>query len=526
MKHSTTTFILSVFLLGLASCTTAKKAREIEITKQSTLNKPKQKPKLKKGDIQPYNKVITDNAQTDHGLFKVHNVDGDFYYEIPDSLFDREMLMVTRISKTASGIGFGGGKQNTQVLRWQKKSKKVVLRVVSHAIVAADSLPIHEAVVNSNFEPVLYTFPIKAFGKDSLSTVIDISNLFQKDVKALGLPASRRKRYKITRLENDKSFIETIKSYPKNIEARHVKTYASGAPPSNSSTGTISIEINNSMILLPEEPMKRRYYDERVGWFARGQVDYGLEDQESKTVRYLDRWRLEVKDEDIDKHFETLTKGDITEGEEFPAFFMSCTTLKDPVSFNGRYHNFEVVTYVDYSSFEQFKGNENYQSPEYVVFKNKIIAKFLNSIEKIIPTAKQHIVQAELGTPKTNQFYINSTNGNVYGTEKTLNQVGPFSYKNKTEIDNLYLCGASTLSHGVTGATYSGLEAAARILNCHSSEFLIDDDSQEITIFNAELSPTQIVLPPEIVACASQRQFFIPETEIEVQPTPSVTLKL
>ena len=107
MKHSTTTFILSVFLLGLASCTTAKKAREIEITKQSTLNKPKQKPKLKKGDIQPYNKVITDNAQTDHGLFKVHNVDGDFYYEIPDSLFDREMLMVTRISKTASGIGFG-----------------------------------------------------------------------------------------------------------------------------------------------------------------------------------------------------------------------------------------------------------------------------------------------------------------------------------------------------------------------------------------------------------------------------------
>jgi all-trans-retinol 13,14-reductase len=199
-------------------------------------------------------------------------------------------------------------------------------------------------------------------------------------------------------------------------------------------------------------------------------------------------WRF--KDEDIDKHFETLTKGDITEGEEFPAFFMSCTTLKDPVSFNGRYHNFEVVTYVDYSSFEQFKGNENYQSPEYVVFKNKIIAKFLNSIEKIIPTAKQHIVQAELGTPKTNQFYINSTNGNVYGTEKTLNQVGPFSYKNKTEIDNLYLCGASTLSHGVTGATYSGLEAAARILNCHSSEFLIDDDSQEITIFNAEDSST------------------------------------
>jgi len=165
---------------------------------------------------------------------------------------------------------------------------------------------------------------------------------------------------------------------------------------------------------------------------------------------------------------------------------MSCTTLKDPVSFNGRYHNFEVVTYVDYSSFEEFSGRENYQSPAYLAFKERIIEKFLNTVEKIIPPAKNHIVQAELGTPKTNQFYINSTNGNVYGTEKTLSQVGPFAFKNKTEINNLYLCGASTLSHGVTGATYSGLETAARILNCKSTDLIHEDDSQSITIFDAE----------------------------------------
>lgn len=231
MRYSIFNITLCVLLLSVASCTTAKKAREIEIAKQSALNKPKPKPKPKKGDIQPYNKVITKNAKTDQGLFTVHDIDGAFYYEIPDSLFDREMLMVTRISKTASGIGFGGGKQNTQVLRWQKKSKKVVLRVISHAIVAADSLPIHEAVVNSNFEPVLYTFPIKAFGKDSLSTVINVSSLFQKDVKALGLPVSRRKRYKITRLENDKSFIETIKSYPKKYRSTSCKNLCFGCTP-------------------------------------------------------------------------------------------------------------------------------------------------------------------------------------------------------------------------------------------------------------------------------------------------------
>ena len=281
---------------SLNSCVSIKKLFKKKTDTSKISEKPDPKPK--KGDILPYAKVITKDAKSDEGLFTVHKVDDLFFYEIQDSLFDKEMLMVTRISKTASGIGFGGGKQNTQVLRWQKKDKKVILRVVSYETFAADSLPVHEAVVNSNFEPVLYTFPIKTLSVDSTATVIDVTDLFNKDVKALGLPSSTRKRYKVSRLESDKSFIESIKSYPKNIESRHVKTYAASNAPSNSSTGTISIEINNSMILLPENPMKRRYYDRRVGWFARGQVDYGLEDQRSKELTFLDRWRLEVKPED------------------------------------------------------------------------------------------------------------------------------------------------------------------------------------------------------------------------------------
>ncbi|MEM6515901.1 MAG: zinc-dependent metalloprotease [Bacteroidota bacterium] len=282
----------------MVSCNTAKKANASKTATAATAKKTK---KPGKNDPKPYNKVITKDAVSDDGLFNVHQLDDKYYYEIPDSLFEREMLMVTRIAKTASGLGFGGGKQNEQVLRWQKKGKKVVLRVVSYNVFAADSLPVSEAVTNSNFEPVLFTFPIKAIGKDSTSTVIDASPLYQKDVKPLGLNTRLRRPYKVSRLDNDKSFIESIKSYPRNIEARHVKTYNAGTPPSNSSTGTISLEINNSMILLPENPMKRRYFDERVGWFTSTQTDYGLGDQRSKTVEYLDRWRLEVKDEDLEK---------------------------------------------------------------------------------------------------------------------------------------------------------------------------------------------------------------------------------
>ncbi len=310
--------LLTIFLVH--SC-----AISIETTSSKKSKAPAvEKPKPKKGDLKPYDEIITEDAVSDSGLFTVHKIDADFFYEIPDSLFDKEMLMVTRISKTASGIGFGGGKQNTQVLRWQKKDKKVLLRVVSYEVFAADSLPVYQAVVNSNFEPVLYTFPVETISKDSTATVINVTELFDKDVKALGLPSYRRKQYKVSRLESNKSFIESIKSYPKNIEARHVKTYAASNAPSNSSTGAISIEINNSMILLPENPMKRRYFDERVGWFTRGQVDYGLEDQRSRELTYLDRWRLEVKDEDIQK----FKAGELVEPKKQIVYYIDRATPK------------------------------------------------------------------------------------------------------------------------------------------------------------------------------------------------------
>ena len=197
-----------------------------------------------------------------------------------------------------------------------------------------------------------------------------------------------------------------------------------------------------------------------------------------------------IRDQDMEKVFHDLTAHNILEEDEFPALFMSCTTLKDPASFNGKHHNLEVVTFIDYNSFNEFNTGNDHHGSAYARFKERIIEKFMNSIEKVIPGAKQHIVQVELGTPKTNEFYINSTNGNVYGTEKTFNQIGPFSFQNKTEIANLFLCGASTLSHGVGGATYSGIAAAARILKCMPHDLLIPDENQRIRIYEAEDSST------------------------------------
>ena len=257
------------------------------------------KPKKEKKE-KTYDEVITEKAVSTSGLFGVHNIDEKYYYEIPDSLLNREMLMVTRIAKTTSGLGFGGGKQNTQVVRWEKNKSQILLKIVSYQNVAADSLPIYEAVQNSNVEPIISAFPIAVKGKDSVhpSTVIEVTRLFKDDVKTLGISNRYKRQYKISTVDGKRSYIESIKSYPLNIEARHVKTYKASEPPSNGSLEAFTVEINNSMILLPKTPMKRRYFDKRVGWFARSQVDYGLDAQKSKTITYLDRWRLEVKPED------------------------------------------------------------------------------------------------------------------------------------------------------------------------------------------------------------------------------------
>jgi hypothetical protein len=330
MTHKTLSRLLIIlFVFGISIDADAQRRKKKNKKDANQTVKPAPKPKPKKGAIKPYSEVVTKKVKTDTGLFSVHKKDEAYLFEIPDSLLGREMLMVTRIAKTANGIGFGGGKQNTQVLRWEKKGKKILLRVVSHNVVADKDMPIHEAVVNSNFEPVLFSFPIKAFSKDSTATVIDATTLFSTDVKAIGFPARSRKRYKISRMDSKRSFIERINSYPKNIEIRHVKTYEASAAPSNGSIGSISLEMSNSMILLPKVPMKRRYFDERVGWFARSQTDYSESAQKSKKLTFLDRYRLEVKEEDIAK----FNNGELVEPKKQIIYYVDRATPEEWVPF-------------------------------------------------------------------------------------------------------------------------------------------------------------------------------------------------
>lgn len=193
-----------------------------------------------------------------------------------------------------------------------------------------------------------------------------------------------------------------------------------------------------------------------------------------------------MPDKDMDGIYEDSTKVSILEKDEFDSLFISCSSLKDPLSFNGKQHTIEVVTFIDYDCFKAFDVVRDEKDEKYQKIKERLAEKLMNTFKRILPLVHENIVHIEVGTPMTNEHYINSTKGNVYGTEKGFMQTGPFSYKAKTEIENLYMCGASIMSHGVAGASYSGVKTAAEILGCTEDDLIQKDETQDLRIYDAE----------------------------------------
>ncbi len=259
---------------------------------------PGQRPSGRSQDEEPqsYSDVITDKAVTDSGMFHVHWVDDELFYEIPVGMIDEEMLLVSRVARTATGVGYGGQKFNTQTVRWQRNKKQILFRTSAHVNVADDSLAISMAVENSNYEPVIRAFDIETWNDDSTAVVIEVTPLFATDIPVLGLSQGRRTAYGVRRLDADRSFVQSAKSFPRNVEIRSVLTYDATRAPSNASTGTVTIEMNHSMIRLPEVPMQARLRDDRVGFFSITQTDYGLDEHRAATRTYITRYRLEPSD--------------------------------------------------------------------------------------------------------------------------------------------------------------------------------------------------------------------------------------
>ena len=318
-------------------------------------------------DPRPYDRVITKDAKTDEGIFKIHTIKDKIYYEIPKSELDKEFLWVSQIAKTTLGVGYGGQAAGNRVVKWERKGNRILLRNVSYDVVADPRLPVSRAVQASNNDTIIMAFNVETFGKDD-AAVIDATRLFTTEVTEF----SARTRLRARGFDASRSFIEKTKSFPTNIEVEVSQTYTSppdltpaaggGGPqpaPNPFAQGmragtNATVVMHYSMVKLPEKPMLPRLFDQRVGYFSIRKYDYGVDEQRAAERRYITRWRLDKKDPNAE--------------------------LSEPVK--------PIVYYVDPATPAKWipwikKGIEDWQPAfEAAGFKNAIIAKEAPSKEE------------------------------------------------------------------------------------------------------------------------------------------------
>lgn len=335
-----------VILCLLASCSSSRMQRGGFLFKKGKKGAPlttvadstkAKKPAPPKTGPKPFSEVITAKAKENKGLFNVYAQDNKYFFEIPDSLLQRDLLVVNRIAKSgadlqAGFIGYGGDQVNQNVIRFEKGPEdKIFLREISYSVISKDSTqPMYQSVMNSNIQPIVAAFDIKAYSKDSAGSVIDLTDFINSDNEVLYFDPRYKQALKLGGLQTDKSYIESVHSYPVNTEIRTVKTYSkSGGPslpgmPPAAGGGNATLELNTSIVLLPKSPMQPRYFDPRVGYFTSSYTDFDANPDGIKKIQMIARWRLEPRPEDMEKY----KRGELVEPQKPIVFYIDPATPK------------------------------------------------------------------------------------------------------------------------------------------------------------------------------------------------------
>src|SRR5579859_1023967 len=299
------TALIASFFLTLPTTTLAQNIDTAAIKALAAGKKDTAKSKLK-----PYKDVIPATAKTSRGLFTIHKVDDRWLAEIPDSLFGRDMLVVTRIVKAPTGyyslakvfgaLSYAGDAINNNVIRLERLTDdKVFLRSISYLERSEDSSAngLYQNVQDNNAQPIDAAFPVKAINEPGRSVVIDLTDFINSENDVLYFNGQLKPLLGLTALAADRSFINTIKAFPTNIEIKTVRTY-NDAP----GKGAHSYELNSSIVLLPSVPMRSRPADVRVGLFYDSYIDYDADPQSVRPGNHIWRWRLEPRPEDRERY--------------------------------------------------------------------------------------------------------------------------------------------------------------------------------------------------------------------------------
>lgn len=273
-----------------------------------------------------YSKLIKPGAITRQGIFTVHKVNDKYYFEIPDTLLGRDILIVTRIAQGAAGIkhgyaGYSGDQVGNTIIRFEKgPDHKLFLRRITFEEQPGDTTnSMYNSVIRSNLQPLVAAFGIGAYSPRGTGSVIDVTDYVNGDNDILFFNSATRKAMHVGSIQSKMSYIKDISAYPVNLEIRTIKTYVQ-----TSSDANFTIELNTSLVLLPKVPMRKRYADRRVGYFTERYTSYDANPQGVKVVNYIKRWRLEPKPEDIERY----KAGELVEPQKPIVYYIDPTTPK------------------------------------------------------------------------------------------------------------------------------------------------------------------------------------------------------
>jgi hypothetical protein len=305
--------LVTLFFAGIFSSAAAQTLESLTLLRQDTTKRDSTRKEaassVPAGNDQlsgprNYFNLLRNKSLSRKGLFTVHKAGDNYYFEIPDSLLGRDLLIVGRIAQGAAGMktgytGYAGDQIGNKIVRFEKgPGHKLFLRRITYEDHAGDtSHAMYNAVVRSNLQPLVASFGIGAYSPTGKSSVIEVTDYVNGDNDIFFFNSGSRKSFKVGGLMRNMCYIKDINSYPQNVEIRTIKTYSS------SSTGEpFTLELNTSIVLLPKEPMRKRYADSRVGYFTERYTDYNLNPQGVKVVNYIKRYRLEPKPEDVDAY--------------------------------------------------------------------------------------------------------------------------------------------------------------------------------------------------------------------------------
>lgn len=260
------------------------------------------------------------------GLFSVHKVSDNYYFEIPDSILGRDLLIVARISQGAAGVrpgytGYAGDQIGSTIIRFEKgPGHKLFLRRITYEEQAGDTTnAMYHAVVRSNLQPLVAAFGIGAYSPNGKGSVIDVTSYINGDNDIFFFNSAARKSMRVGSLQSNMCYIKDINAYPMNVEIRTIKTYTQ-----SNSRSTFTMELNTSIVLLPEVPMQKRLADKRVGYFSERYTDYDANPHGVKVVSFIKRWRLEPKPEDVERY----KRGELVEPKKPIVYYIDPATPK------------------------------------------------------------------------------------------------------------------------------------------------------------------------------------------------------